>query len=69
MFILYLTLGEMEVKQFLSDVKIRPKIISTDFAQKIIVGKVAALIEEDEQIDIQAAPLKQQHQNGLVEQS
>ena len=55
--------------RFLKDVKVKPKLIRTDFDKKLIAGKVSELLEETDKIDLQAAPPKRQHQNGLVERS
>merc|ERR1711884_884326 len=53
---------------FLCNVKVKPKLLYTDFDQKLISGKVATLVEDNE-IDLQAAPPKPQPQNSPVEQS
>ena len=57
------------MKRFLTDVKVAPKITRKDFDHKLIGGPVSELLQETNKIDLQAAPPKRQHQNGLVERS
>ena len=57
------------VKLFYKDVKVKPKTIRTDFDPKLIQGEVATYIEQEMHTDLQAAPPKRQHQNGLVERA
>ena len=57
------------IKQFYKDAKVHPKMIRTDFDPKLIQGKVADYIERQMHTDLQAAPPKRQHQNGLVERA
>jgi hypothetical protein len=57
-----------QVKQFLIDVNGICKAIRTDFDMKLIGGRVKEFLIE-KQIDIDAAPPRQQHKNGLVERS
>ena len=54
------------VKRFFKDVKVKPKLICTDFDHKLIAGEVSKYIEEEQQVDL--APYRQ-HQNGLVERT
>lgn len=54
------------MKRFLLQCRTRPKLIRTDFDNKLICGKVATYLL-DQQIKIEAAPPYRQHQNGLVE--
>ena len=54
------------MKKFLKDVKVKPKLIRTDFDFKLIGGKVLDLLD-DRGIDIETTPPSRQDQNGLVE--
>ena len=54
------------MKKFLKDVKVKPKLIRTDFDFKLMGGKVLELLD-DRGIDIETAPPSRQDQNGLVE--
>ena len=56
------------LKQFLTDVGVKPKLIRTDFDKKLI-GSAAKMLFLNEKIRIESAPPKRQHQNGLVERA
>ncbi len=55
------------MQQFLIDCGTVPKIIRTDFDQKLIGGEIKEMLTKNK-IRIEAAPPYRQHQNGLVEQ-
>jgi hypothetical protein len=55
------------ISQFLIDCGPTPKLIRTDFDQKLIGGKMKEILTA-QKIKIEAAPPYRQHQNGLVEQ-
>ena len=57
------------IKLFYKDAKVLPKCIRTDFDPKLIRSKVAEYIEQEMKTELQAAPPKRQHQNGLVERA
>ena len=57
------------VKRFFKDVKVKPKLIRTDFDNKLIAGDVSKYIEEEQHVDLEASPPHRQHQNGLVERT
>ena len=57
------------VKRFFKDVKVKPKLIRTDFDRKLIAGEVSKYIEEEQHVDLEASPPYRQHQNGLVERT
>ena len=57
-----------QIRQFLIDVDGACKCIRTDFDMKLIGGQLKSLLTK-KGIDIQAAPPRQQHKNGLVERS
>ena len=52
--------------QFLVDVRVKPKLIRTDFDKKLFGGNTRKLLLKNK-IRVEAAPPKRQHQNGLVE--
>lgn len=54
------------VQRFVSDCRVTPKLLRTDFDHKIMGGKVAAFLLS-QQIPIESSPPYRQHQNGLVE--
>jgi hypothetical protein len=54
------------IKMFLRDCGPKPKLLRTDFNQKIMGGDVTALLLDNE-IPIQSSPPYHQHRNGLVE--
>ena len=56
------------MKQFITDVGVKPKLIRTDFDKKLIGSHVKDYLL-DQHIPIQSAPPKRQHQNGLVERA
>lgn len=53
----------------LKDCKVKPKVIRTDFDNKFMAGRVAEYIEEEQQVNLEAAPPHRQHQNDLVERA
>ena len=57
------------VKRFFKDVKVKPKLIRTDFDNKLIHGDVRAYIEDTKGVDLEASPPYRQHENGLVERA
>ena len=54
------------IKRFRRSCGIKPKLIRTDFDNKLISGEVEKYLL-DEKIKIEASPPYRQHQNGLVE--
>jgi hypothetical protein len=52
--------------QFIWDCGVKPKLIHTDFDQKLMGGEVARLLK-NEKVCIESSPPYHQHQNGLVE--
>ena len=54
------------LQHFLQECGIKPKLIRCDFDPNFLGGKVHELLLK-EQIPLQAAPPRRQHQNGLVE--
>ena len=54
------------IKRFRMNCKIKPKLIRTDFDNKLISGEVEKYLL-NEKIKIEASPPYRQHQNGLVE--
>ena len=57
------------VKRFFKDVKVKPKLIRTDFDNKLMYGMVGKYIQEEKQVDLESSPPYRQHQNGLVERA
>ena len=53
-------------KRFTTEVGTKPKLISTDFDNKIISGPVEEYLT-DQQIKIRASPPYRQNENGLIE--
>ena len=56
------------LRQFLTDVGVKPKLLRTDFDKKLI-GSDSKDLLLNEKIRIESAPPKRQHQNGLVERA
>ena len=56
------------MQQFVTDVGIKPKVIRTDFDKKLIRGPAKEFLDE-QSIQVEGAPPKRQHQNGLVERA
>jgi hypothetical protein len=54
------------MKQFVMDAGVKPKLIRTDFDQKLIGGQVKDFLL-NQSIKIEASPPYRQHQNGLIE--
>ena len=54
------------IRKFLTDIKIVPKLIRTDFDFKLMGGEVLELLTARE-IDIETTLRSRQDQNGLVE--
>jgi deoxyuridine 5'-triphosphate nucleotidohydrolase len=54
------------IQQFLRDCGVKPKLIRTDFDQKLMGGEVAKLLT-NAKVRIESSPPYRQHQNGLVE--
>ena len=57
-----------QIKRFMAEVGVKPKLMYTDFNPKLMDGKVAAYLEESKVV-VKAAPPEQQHKNGLVERN
>ena len=57
------------VKLFFKDVKVKPKLIRTDFDKKLIASKVGQYIQEEQKVNLESSPPYRQHQNGLVERA
>ena len=55
-------------RKFINEVGIKPTLIRTDYGTKLMGGQVLQYLEE-QQIKVEAAPPKRQHQNGLVERN
>ena len=56
------------LQRFVTEVGVKPKLLRTDFDKKII-GSAARDYLDEQNIPIQSAPPKRQHQNGLVERA
>ena len=54
------------LQKFVNDVQVKPKLIRTDFDNRLMGGAARTYLEE-QKIRVEAAPPKRQHQNGLVE--
>ena len=57
------------VKRFFKDCKVKPKLIRTDFDNKLMYGMVGKYIQEEQQVDLKNSRPYRQHQNGLVERA
>ena len=54
------------LNQFLVDANVKPRLIRTDFDHRLIGGRTRKMLIK-QNIKIEAAPPRRQHQNGLIE--